>query len=185
MQRLSGLRVYIGGPIQWEKDLNSKNNVFFDRAHLSEFLLNKNVKIFNPRKIEFKGVSELQDRKYLFDNNQFQEIRRQMKIIVRKDLRCIDISDFGIFYLPKDVKTVGTIHEIIESDRQKKPTIIICPEGKKYIPAWIFGIVPLNYMFESLDELINYLNLIDTKEEVEDDRWQFIINNITEIETNC
>jgi nucleoside 2-deoxyribosyltransferase len=177
---LSGSRCYIARPIEFAKN----KNINFTK--LEKFLKLNNVKILDPKKIKFHGISEIKDRKKLFKNNNFEEIRSQMKIIVRKDLRCVDISDFIIAFLPKGVRTTGTIHEIIESDRQNKPTLLVCPEGKKYIPAWFFGIIKLEYMFNSIDELIEYLNKINSLKEIIkiDDRWQFIIKDLLEKETN-
>jgi nucleoside 2-deoxyribosyltransferase len=175
---LSGLRCYLAGPIEYS-DSEQKN--FFDHSDLENFLVSLNVKTLNPRKISFEGISEIQDRKKFFENEDFEEIRRQMKIIVRKDLRSVDISDFVIAYLPKDVKTTGTIHEIIEGDKQQKPVLILCPEGIKHIPSWFFGILPIRYFFDSIENLKDYLKKIAYDQEFrsKDDHWQFIISSLS------
>lgn len=180
-QNLKNLRCYLAGPIEF-----SQNEI--DKTELVNFLVSKKVKVLDPKKITFGGeISELKNRNELFEKEDFQTIREQMKKIVRKDLRCVDISDFIIAFLPKDVRTTGTIHEIIEADRQKKPVLIICQEGVKYIPAWVFGIVPLRYMFNSIENIINYLKYIDKIPNVhlKDERWQLILSSLLEEETGC
>lgn len=174
---LKGLRCYNGYPIEFMG--NSKDNIPYDKNDLHNFLKSKGVQVIDPKKVKFEGISEIQNRSQLFQSEDWDEIRRQMKIIVRKDLRCVDISDFTIFYMPKNVRTTGAIHEIIESDRQKKPTLILCPEGRKHIPTWLFGIIPWEWMFESLESLINTLDDIDKNGPSEkNERWQFILRNI-------
>ncbi len=181
---LSKLRCYTAGPIEYISQFSNKNKAF-DKKKLEKFLEEKEVRILDPKKIFFRGISEIKNRKELFDSGDYKEIRRQAKLIVRKDLRAVDISDFIIAYLPKDIKTTGTIHEIIEADRQRKPVLLVCPEGIKNIPFWLFGIIPIEYMFESLDDLIEYLEQINDYPEPEklSDRWQFIISNLKEEET--
>jgi len=175
INNLKDSRCYMSFPIEFAGDDAPKITSY--KENIIVFLKSKNVKVFDPKKISFRGITEIIDRKKLFEEENYEELVRQMKIIVRKDLRCVDLSDFTIAILPKDVKTTGTIHEIIEADRQKKPVLIYCPHGLRYIPAWLFGIIPLRFMFKSLNELINYLNYIDTYDdfhELSDDRWQFL-----------
>jgi hypothetical protein len=181
MGRLENLWCYLGCPIEFAANDYSSENVFFDKKKLVDFLYQKKVKVLDPKKISFNGVSEFNNRMELFAQKNFKEIRRQMKIIVRKDLRCVDKSDFSITYLPKGVRTTGSIHEIVNADNQKKPTLIICPEGIEHLPGWLFGIIPLEYMFDSVDDLIWYLDSVDR--EPHDDRWQFVLENMKDIET--
>lgn len=176
MNKLENLRCYLAGPIEYmPKDYNG-----FDKNELIDFLENLGIKVIDPKKLKFQGVSEISNRDELFKNHDFQEIRRQMKIIVRKDLRAVDISDFIIAFLPKGVKTTGTVHEIIQADSQQKPVLLLCPEGIENIPAWYFGIIPLEYMFSSLDKLKDYLLNIPEY----DNHWQFIMENLHLSDTN-
>jgi hypothetical protein len=176
------MKCYTGGPIEFlTKDL-SGDNVPFNYERLTNFLRSKNVQVLNPTKIKCQGISEIKDRKKLFEEENFEEIRRQVKIIVRKDLRCVDLSDFTITYLPSGVRTTGGTHEVILANTQRKPTLLLCPEGIKHIPAWFFGIIPLRYMFASPESLMEYLEKVDRGEEI-DDRWQFVLPNLTEHET--
>lgn len=85
----------------------------------------------------------------------------------------VDRSDFLVAYVPYKVPTTGTIHEIVNSNNAKKPTLIICPEGKEFAPAWLWGILPPSYFFGSWIELFNYLTEVDNGNHKEDNRWHF------------
>ncbi len=174
---LNHLRCYFAHPIEFANKLEN-NNIELHTKQIVEYLTKKNVEAIEPEKVIALGINEVENREQLFNDHNFKEIRRQMKIIVRKDLRSVDISDFIIAYLPKGVRTTGTIHEIIQCDAQRKPTLIICPDGIQHIPAWLFGIIPLRYMFGSINDLFQYLYSIDQSDlcKIEDDRWQFIIS---------
>ena len=185
MSNLFKLNCYLGGPIEFANEKNPDNETqkFFDKdkTELLNFLENRRINIIDPNKLSFNGISEIQSRRELFKDKDFKEIRRQMKIIVRKDLRCVDLSDFMIALLPKGIRTTGTHHEIINCDLQRKPSLILCPEGIEHIPAWFFGIIPLEFMFSSVKDMINYLEMIDNlKEEYLQDhnRWQFILGSL-------
>ncbi len=184
--KLRNLRAYIAGPIEYiDTSQDHKQNSFKDMIRI--FLESKGVQVLDPKRIGFQGISEISNRQALFAEKDYTEVRRQMKLIVRKDLRCVDISDFIIVYLPKDVRTTGSIHEIVEADRQKKPVLLLCPEGIEHIPAWLWGIIPLNYMFDSIQYLQDYLNMIDHDDNISDDktddRWQFIVSGLVEDKT--
>ena len=175
MNNLSGLRCYFAHPIENHK---SDDYIGEQKNTLKTFLKSRGSVFIDPKNISFHGISELLDKDEIIQEHGYEELRRQMKAIVRKDLRSVDVSDFVVGYLPKDIKTTGTIHEIIQSDNQKKPTLLVCPDGIDNLPAWFFGIIPIEYMFNSIENLIDYLNEIDKAdiEEIEDDRWQFIMN---------
>lgn len=104
----------------------------------------------------------------------YDEVENICKKFVRKDLCIVDRSDFLMAYLPKGVPTTGTVHEIINSNNAKKPTLLVCPQGKKYIPAWYFGFIPHNNMFGSWEELYRYLREVDNGAHMDDDRWAYV-----------
>lgn len=93
---------------------------------------------------------------------------------VRKDLCMVDRVDFLIAYLPWQVCTTGTHHEIINSINAKKATLLVCPDAKEKIPLWYFGFVPHQVMFGSWDELYNYLDEVNQGLHKDNNRWQFV-----------
>jgi hypothetical protein len=95
------------------------------------------------------------------------------KAFVRKDLAMVDRADFTIAYLPSGVPTTGTHHEIINSNNAKKPTMLVCPQGKEFIPLWYYGFIPHEFMFGSWDGLWEYLCEVNKGKHVHNDRWAF------------
>ena len=83
----------------------------------------------------------------------YPEMRRIAKAFVRKDLSMVDHSHFVIGYLPFKVPTTGTHHELIESNNRKKPTLLVCPQGKENVPLWYYGFIHHDMMFGSFEEL--------------------------------
>jgi hypothetical protein len=119
---------------------------------------------------------------------------------VRKDLGVVDRTDFIIarfayekVYYPSDipeiirlasegrayeaighmrqVPTTGTIHEIILSDTQHKPTLLICERGAEYLPKWLIGFIKLDYLFGSWNQVYDYLAEVDDGKRKDDKRW--------------
>ena len=43
------------------------------------------------------------------------------------DLRMVDTSDFLISYVPTNIYSVGTVHEIATARLQRKPVLMVCP----------------------------------------------------------
>lgn len=97
---------------------------------------------------------------------------------VRKDLKLVDKADLLIAYLPKDVPTTGTHHEIIFADAHKIPTLLVCPESKAQVSAWYFGFIPHECMFGSWDELYEFLDRVQRGELSSNRRWHFIYDMI-------
>jgi hypothetical protein len=157
MNVLYKTKAYLAGPIQyvsdagvtWRKELEQE----FDKLGIVYF--NPLEKPFVDSVPEGKEVTKYYQQKLV--EGQYQEVRQHFVKIVSEDLRLIDLVDFVVVYLPKDAKTVGTIHEIIESNGQKKPTFIICPEGHAHIPLWLWGVIHYEYFFSSLADFVIYI----------------------------
>lgn len=49
---------------------------------------------------------------------------------VHIDLRMTDISDFMLAFVPTNIYSVGTVHEILTAKSQKKPTLLVSPPIK-------------------------------------------------------
>lgn len=93
---------------------------------------------------------------------------------VAKDLSMVLKADALVAYLPRSVPTTGTTHEIIISSNSKKPTMLICPEGRENISFWWYGFVKPEFMFSSWDELYSYLDEVNCGKHKENRRWQFL-----------
>ena len=68
----------------------------------------------------------------------------------------------------------GSYHEMFVAVGQKKPVLIRCEGGKERLPNWMFGVTPHQMVFSTWDELMGYLNHVDSDEQVEHyNRWRF------------
>jgi nucleoside 2-deoxyribosyltransferase len=67
------------------------------------------------------------------DNKDYDTMAKIAKGFLRKDLSLVDRTDFLIANLPYKVPTTGTTHEIINSVNAKKPTMLVCEQGKSLI----------------------------------------------------
>lgn len=108
----------------------------------------------------------------------YQTMIRIAKAFVRKDLCLVDRSDFLICYLPYKIPTTGSIHEIVVSNNAKKPTLIVCPQGKEYAPFWLWGFIPEECIFGSWEELYEYLEAVNKGEHRDNNRWSYIYGDI-------
>ena len=61
----------------------------------------------------------------VIDTHLSNTIAEKFKKVVEKDMRMVHRSDFLIVHLFPDIPTTGTIHEMAEAWRQKKPVYLI------------------------------------------------------------
>jgi len=176
MNRLKNSLVYLSGPMDRVLDWN---DAVTWRNDLKEFLFNKNVGVLDPCDkacafgVENEGTRDL--IKKLKEEERYDEIVEIMKPICSIDLRMVDIAHFVILYIDLDVFMTGSFHESFMGIAQKKPVLVVCKQGKKNIPNWMFGVNPHELMFSNWIELKDYLQYIDTAEIVEHfKRWRFI-----------
>lgn len=163
-------RTYLAGPIEHV----SQEEATAWRSEIAPRLREFGVRIFDPCLSPEEDVAV--QRRYITElkkARRFDALRYKMKKVVRQDLRCIDLVDFVIVHLPPGVQSSGTLHELIEADREHKPTLLVC-EDLVALPDWLFGILPTHYMFESFDLLFDYLSLVDSGYIQDDMRWQFL-----------
>lgn len=174
--RLKNMRMYLSGPIdadreaghQWRIDIG---NWLSKRGALYIDPYRKNLKYFNGEINDDKVCEEIEKAKAEKNYNKIAELARKIRVI---DLRACDISDALIVNLDLSIRTMGTMEEIFLANRQLKPILIMCPQGKINVPTWCHGTLPHSLFFESWDELKEYLRHIDEDEEFDDlGRWRF------------
>jgi hypothetical protein len=57
----------------------------------------------------------------------------------------------------------------------KKPVFMFVEGGKKQVPLWILGMIPHNFIFDTLDDIILKLNEInDGKEKIDPKYWRLL-----------
>jgi len=164
---LRGKRCYLSGPIQYD-DSGHNWRESPRKVLVEEF----GIDLFDPfEDPKQQWVPLLMDAQKRKDYDTMQKISRQF---VRKDLCMVDRSDFIISYLPHKMPTTGTHHEIINSVNAKKPTLLICPQGKEFVPLWYYGFVPHEVMFGGWEEVYQYLRDVEAMKHTENNRWAYV-----------
>lgn len=162
---LAGTRCYLGGPIE---NCNQSNWRDLPKMMLKNFNINLFDPFEDPKQQWVPALNEARK------NKDYEGMAKIAASFVRKDLAIVDRCDFIVSYLPYKIATCGTHHEIINSVNAKKPTLLVCPQGKEFIPTWYFGFVPHEFMFGSWEDLIAYLREVDAGKHKENNRWAFV-----------
>lgn len=139
---LSGSRIYLSGPMDFvacrhtEKTLGWRNRV-------GEFLKKFNVTVFDPwnkpspRGLKGYGVEDVNSGDKIKSTWSYKNNKKGAKArawcaeafweTVHIDLRMVDTSDITIAYVPTNIYSVGTPHEIIMATQQHKPVLFVSP----------------------------------------------------------
>jgi hypothetical protein len=104
----------------------------------------------------------------------YEAVTELMKVIRCVDLRMTDISDFLIVNLDPAVPTFGTLEEIANANRQKKPVILRIVGGKQNTPLWLLAMLPHKLIFSEWSEVHKYLRHIAHDDVIDRlNRWYF------------
>jgi nucleoside 2-deoxyribosyltransferase len=164
---LENARCYLSGPIE-----NDKTKTNWRTEPSKKFVDDYKIDLFDPfSDPKQQWVPHLHEAR---ENKDYDAIAKIAAAFVRKDLAIVDRCDFIVAYLPYGIPTTGTHHEIINSVNSKKPTLLVCPEGKEFIPIWYYGFVPHEVMFGSWEELYAYLTEVNDGKHKKNDRWSFV-----------
>ena len=182
--KLNGLRCYLAGPIDHAED----DGVGW-RQEAGKWLRARGVVVMDPTdkptsQTQFKEIDEEKEKLLeLKKLGRWSELRTYMKEIVLADLRMVEVSDMNIVYIDTDIHLCGTYEELFVSLRQRKPTFVVAKNGKESLSVWLFGRMNPNFIFESFEELYDYLNGIDTGLiQPDSTRWVFFDRMGTESE---
>lgn len=175
---LDGMRTYLVGAMDRVADGGTQW-----RDRITTPLHNMGVKVINPCDKPVYSVKESDDTRNIIDEykrtGQFDRLKREFAVIRNADLRCVDISDFIIAQVDLDVHACGTYEEIVTANRQKKPVLVNCVQGKAQAPNWLFFMLPHEHIFSSMDEIVSYLELINRDHEpYRLKRWFFFEDSI-------
>ena len=139
MNLLSGHQVYLVGPMD-----NVEDNGVVWRRDITPFLRKMNVGVLDPTdKACDYGYEDYRTKEKLAglrELGEFDEICKIAKGIVRTDLRMVDRSDFVLAYIDTDVFMCGSFIEIAHAANQRKPIVIMCKQGKKNVPGFLWGL---------------------------------------------
>lgn len=173
MQNLKGTKVYLVGAM----DRVADGGIGW-RNEITPLLKEVGITIINPCNKPLLSVNENEETRQQIEHYkqtaQYDKIRSEYGAIRKADLRCVDISDFIIAYVDIDVHMCGSYEEIVTANRQKKPILVWCKQGKRFAPNWLFFMLPHDNIFSSMDELISHVHYINDLDDIESlDRWLF------------
>lgn len=158
MNKLCGTRTYLAGAMDRVDD----GGVGW-RNDITPFLTDMGVIVLDPcKKEEFMSYAIESDgdrkrRHNLKIASNYDRLVEEIKEIRTTDLRAVDIIDFNIVNINTEVHACGTYEELFCGNREKKPTLVHCEQGKKGAPDWLFGTVPHEHIFGDWNALKSYL----------------------------
>lgn len=161
MNYLSDKTVYLCGSIAAESD----DGVGW-RETITPTLNKYGLKILDPTRKTTEGVEEIGEDKDNFRriarNEDWKELTRIFAPVARWDLRSVDKSDFIILNYDPRVPTVGTWHEVVIANIQKKPVLMKYDKTQidKFNP-WISVLIKYNNIFSEWELLFKRLTEVD------------------------
>ena len=173
MNRLKNTICYLCGPMDRVDD----GGVTW-RRNLSPKLTEMGVGVLDPSKKPTEFAKEDDNFRNNINNlkrtRKFDDVHKEMKDIAAIDLRMVDIAHFLVMYMDMDIHMCGSYHEAFVAVSQKKPVLVVCKQGKSAMPNWMFGVIPLQQMFDSWSLLLEYLHHVNEDENVDHlKRWRF------------
>lgn len=167
MGYLQGRRVYLSGPIEHDRPDSTWRDLP-RKVFVEEFGMELFDPFADPKQQWVPLLNKAQEEE------DYETMERIAKSFVHKDLALVDRADLVVACVPKKVPTTGTVHEIINSNNAKKPTILVCEQGKKFIPAWYRGFIPHKVTFGDWKTCFDYLREVDQGLHKDNRRWAFI-----------
>jgi hypothetical protein len=141
MNHLRGARVYLSGPMDFVASRADEKASGW-RNRVGDFLRSLGAVVFDPwfkpsvRGLHQYGLEDINTidvrENWTFDSDAKGDETRsgcadKFWETLHIDLRMVDTSDFTIAYVPTNIYSVGTAHEIILSRQQSKPVLFVSP----------------------------------------------------------
>ena len=138
---LRGARVYLSGPMDFVASRADEKKLGW-RNRIGDFLRAHGAIVFDPwfkpgvRGAQQYGLEDIHTvdvrETWTFEQGQAGDERRSQCAerfweTLHIDLRMVDTSDFTIAYVPTNIYSVGTVHEIVLSRLQWKPVLFVSP----------------------------------------------------------
>ena len=136
------------------------------RTMISPKLSKMGIKISNPCNKKTNGSSEVGDDKKRFKKLIMEEnwegIKEVFWPIIRADLRMVDLANFVILNYDPDVPTIGTVHELVVSNFEKKVILLKYDKAKldRFNP-WMCVFIKNHHFFSEWDSMFEYLEEVD------------------------
>jgi len=168
MAILKGKQVYLGGPIEFE----DRDKPDWRPEVIKELESRFDLVVYDPSQDEKQSFQK--DILSALAVENYDEAERIASDFVTKDLGTIDRSDILIAYVPRGVPSTGTPVEIHHAISVKKPTLLVCPQGKRFTALWWFGEMRHQFCFGSWNDLYDYLTEVNSGHHRHDKKWRYI-----------
>ncbi|MHA1733523.1 MAG: hypothetical protein ACTSU5_16365 [Promethearchaeota archaeon] len=138
---LAGARAYLSGPMDFIGSRIVEKYLGW-RALLAPVLRALDIVVLDPwNKPPIRGHKDYGREKVVQDKSIYEkdfwtnpETRARFETdfweTIHIDLRMVDLSDLLIAFVPTNIYSVGTVHEIITARNQLKPTLVVSPPVK-------------------------------------------------------
>lgn len=161
---LNKTKVYLAGNLEFTSDAESWRDILTKQLK-KEF----NITSLDPTKTflvcQTPETGETHQLiKDLRHKREFDQIKSTIKEFIKNDLRAVDLVDFLIVKLEPNNPTWGTPHEIVVASLQKKPILMIIDDIRT-MPIWLIGLVNMDFVFETKEDMFSYLRRVDKGEE--------------------
>ncbi len=138
---LRGARVYLSGPMDFVASRADEKKLGW-RNRIGDYLRAQGAIVFDPwfkpgvrgaHQYGLEDINTIDVRdEWTFEQGQAGDEKRSQCAekfweTLHIDLRMVDTSDFTIAYVPTNIYSVGTVHEIVLSRLQWKPVLFVSP----------------------------------------------------------
>lgn len=159
---LKGKTVYLAGSIHH----NDEDSGVGWRESITPKLEKYGLNVIDPCKQTMNGVGEIgQDKellKQLIKEKNFKKVKEIFFPILKKDLRCVDVSHFIIVNYRPVIRHIGTIHELVLANIEKKPVLLYYPpEEISDFNPWIACLIKERHIFDNWDIMLEYISEVD------------------------
>lgn len=153
------LRTYLIGPIE----AVSEGDAIKWRKDITPSLIDRGIYVFDPtHKTELGRLNEIGPEKAyingLKNRGMWYQHHHKFKQIIHADLKYVDRSDFLIAYMPPHIPMWGTVHEALTAINQKKKVLTWTGRPKKESNSWMLTMVGADFIFETKEEIISYID---------------------------
>jgi len=165
-------KCYLAGDIE---NSNAPNDW---RDQVKNELRDTSIIFFDPLKKPFlDSVNEDKEHmarlKKMREEGHFDALSKIMRKIRVEDLSLVDRADFLIASISAKTASWGTAEEVFWANRMKKPIFLVVAEGRRACPFWIFGTLPEDQIYDSLEEAVAAIKKLDSGEKAMDlSRWK-------------
>lgn len=173
MDFLKNILFSLTGPI----DNASDDGIGF-RKHFIKLMEDAGIqaKYFDPTNKPTGGFCEIGEEKRnsikLREDGKYEELAKFVHAFRYQDMRYVDMCDVLIAYIDPDVHMCGSYDEILRAEMQRKPRMCIIKGGRRRCPLWLFDVFPLENMFDSVEECVSRLALINAgQRKVDPEKW--------------